>query len=291
MPKSRILPPADGARLAALDPTTLGRPFHLLPVFLRLVEQELADFVAHELNARYRAQFQFKGVQAGQADLDPERRTWHRLDGAGIGVNVARPLLLRILDYRYGGRTSPALPASQPPRETETERRLARMLGERLTARLVQAVWRLSRRTLPTLKTPPAVETLPFPPGDAPAWHMQLTLGEAGSGGASQIGLALDAAVFAQVLRQLSLQAALPGPAAGKTLARPFAEQLSIRLAARLMEKRLTLGEILDLRVGSVLPVSLQQQADVYIGRTRVFTAAVAESHGKLCLTSFDDAE
>lgn len=288
MPKSRILPPADGARLAALDPTTLGRPFHLLPEFLRLVEQELADFVAHELNARYRAQFQLKGLQAGQADLDPERRTWHRLDGACVGISVARPLLLRILDYRYGGRASPAAPSSQPPRETETERRLARMLGERLTARLVQAVRRLSRSALPTLKVPPAVETLPFPPSEAPAWHMTLTLGEAGSGGASQIGLALDAAVFAQVLRQLSRHGAA-GP--GKTLPRPFAEQLTIPLSARLMEKRLTLGEIFDLKVGTVLPVSLQQQADVYIGRTRVFTAAVAESHGKLCLTTFDDAE
>lgn len=289
MPKSRLIPPADGARLAALDPTTLGRPFHLLPAFLRLAEQELADFVAHELNTRYRSQFQLKSLQAGQPGHDTRRRTWHRVDSACVGISVARPLLLHILEYRYGGReTAPAAPA-QPQRETETERRLARMLGERLAARLIHAVRRLAKSGLPVLKTPPAVETLPFPPGEEPAWEMVLTLGEAGSGGSSQVGLALDAAVFGQVLRQLSRHGEVPTPS--KTLARPFSEQLTITLNARVMEKRLTLGEIIDLQVGTVLPVSLQQQADVYIGRTRVFSASVAESHGKLCLTTFDDAE
>ncbi len=274
--------------MTALDPTTLGRPFHLLPAFLRLVEQELADFVAHELNARYRAQFQFKTLKAGKPGHDTSQRTWHRVDGACIGISVARPLLLRILDYRYGGRDTPS-PSAQPHRETETERRLARMLGERLAARLVQAVWRLAKNDTPMLKSAPAVETLPFPPGEQPAWEMVLMLGEAGSGGVSEIGLALDAAVFAQVLRQLARHDG--AQTQGKPLARPFAEQLTITLNARVMEKHLSLGEIFDLKVGSVLPVSLQQQADVYIGRTRVFTAAVAENHGKLCLTSFDDAE
>ena len=45
-----------------------------------------------------------------------------------------------------------------------------------------------------------------------------------------------------------------------------------------------------DLQVGDVIPISLSR-ADVLLEESRLFTAAVTEHKGKLCLTSFEDAE
>jgi hypothetical protein len=49
-------------------------------------------------------------------------------------------------------------------------------------------------------------------------------------------------------------------------------------------------GALFDLKVGDVIPVDVGR-ADVLLDEARLFTAAVAEHKGKLCLTSFEDAE
>ncbi|KZE31733.1 flagellar motor switch protein FliM [Crenobacter luteus] len=290
MPKSRILPRADGAGLPALDPATLGRPFHLLPAFLRLLEQELSDFVAHELNGRYRARFRLQSLKAGTVEEGTGAGSWHPLDEGHVGVRVERPLLLSVLEYRYGGRAAAgsARLAPQTQHETETERRLARLLGERIAPHVRRAVWRLAGDGLPAGGAAEAPATLPFPPCEAPAWTLALTLGEAG-GGASRIALAFDAPAFAAVLRLLARRRAHAEPRPAPATA--FSERLKVALCARLVEKRMTLGDIVDLKVGTVLPVGLKPRADVRIGPRRVFSANVAERHGRLCLTSFDDAE
>jgi flagellar motor switch protein FliM len=57
-----------------------------------------------------------------------------------------------------------------------------------------------------------------------------------------------------------------------------------------LVSKEITLGTLFGLQVGDVIPVSVGR-ADVVLDNSRLFTAAVAEHKGKLCLTSFEDAE
>jgi len=59
---------------------------------------------------------------------------------------------------------------------------------------------------------------------------------------------------------------------------------------ARLVERPLTLGELMDLHEGDVIPVSLGL-ADVLVDGAPLMRAAVAEHKGKLCLTSFEDTE
>ncbi len=49
-------------------------------------------------------------------------------------------------------------------------------------------------------------------------------------------------------------------------------------------------GHAAGLRVGDVIPVTFDS-SDVLIGDARLFTAAVTEHKGKLCLTSFADVE
>jgi flagellar motor switch protein FliM len=50
------------------------------------------------------------------------------------------------------------------------------------------------------------------------------------------------------------------------------------------------LGSLLDLKVGTILPISLGV-ASVQIDNSPLFSAQVAEHKGKLCLTSFEDLE
>ena len=61
-------------------------------------------------------------------------------------------------------------------------------------------------------------------------------------------------------------------------------------LEGRLVSKQVQLGALFDLRVGDVIPVSLSR-TDVMLDDSRLFTAAVSEHKGKLCLTSFEDVE
>ena len=74
------------------------------------------------------------------------------------------------------------------------------------------------------------------------------------------------------------------------TATKPFPARLQLTLRARLLEKEVSLATLLDLRLGDVLPISVGD-ADVLIGDSRLFTASVAEHHGKLCLTSLADVD
>jgi flagellar motor switch protein FliM len=76
----------------------------------------------------------------------------------------------------------------------------------------------------------------------------------------------------------------------GTTPDTALADRLRITLVGQLVRKQMQLGEVLDLHPGAVVPISLGA-ADVMVGASRLFTAAVAERKGKLCLTSFEDLE
>ena len=65
---------------------------------------------------------------------------------------------------------------------------------------------------------------------------------------------------------------------------------LKVKLDGRLVTHEITLETLFGLKVGDVIPVSVGR-ADVLLDDARLFTAAVAEHKGKLCLTSFVDAE
>jgi flagellar motor switch protein FliM len=70
----------------------------------------------------------------------------------------------------------------------------------------------------------------------------------------------------------------------------PLAQRLQVGLHGRLVSKEVPLGSLFDLQVGDIIPVSLHR-ADVLLDDSRLFTAAVTEHKGKLCLTSFEDVE
>ena len=105
----------------------------------------------------------------------------------------------------------------------------------------------------------------------------------------ASLWIVLDDAAMGRLLRSIAPSREKAAKPAAQQ-AQPVAARLALMLTGRLLEKELPLGDVLDLRPGDVIPVSLGL-ADVLVDDSRLFTAAVTEHTGKLCLTSFDDAE
>jgi flagellar motor switch protein FliM len=283
--KSKPMSPASPE---VLDPCHLGRPVHLLPTFCNALRDDLSELFRTGMNRRYRSSFQ--AGEAGMAEAEsPSQagRWWTYSTRVGcIGLALDRSVVLAALHYRYGGHTATAAgaPAADAPvRETATEERLAALLG-------LQFVGMLAARIdagLGAAAVPhdfEAATACPPPPAGTPTLRIAIeerTLGVQGA-----LRFTLDAAWMARLLHRL-LAARTREPAPGD---RPLAARLQLTLAGRLLRKEMSLGELADLRVGDVIPVSLGA-TEVVVDDSLLFRAAVAERSGKLCLTSFEDTE
>lgn len=288
MPKAKILSPEQAARVQPLDATTLGRPFHQLPLLMPLIEARVHEFVRSELSQRYRAALVLGSMRYTREVSTCPRWSWHRVGSSSIGVHIERPLLLRILDCRYGGRTAQTDAAQTEQPETETEFRLARMLGATLAPLLPEFIAQSCGDT--PLPLPPA-QHLPVAPGSTPVFALILQLTENDGSPCGAIRLSLDRDSLDRLLRASSTHLA-PRPASASGTPGPhFGETLRLRLQARLQPQSLSLGEVLDLRVGQIIPALHPGSAHVHIGRSRLFRASVVEHEGRLCLTSFTDEE
>ncbi|MGL4268439.1 MAG: flagellar motor switch protein FliM [Plesiomonas sp.] len=61
-------------------------------------------------------------------------------------------------------------------------------------------------------------------------------------------------------------------------------QQVPLRLQTTLCEKSLTLGEVMDLQVGDVIPVDMPSQLTVRAGNSALYKARIAERNGNLVL-------
>ena len=121
------------------------------------------------------------------------------------------------------------------------------------------------------------------------SWIVSVALSDVGAGQSGQFWFSLDKRLMADVLRGLLPERAQAKKALRGSV-RPLASRLQVTLEGRLVSKQVQLGALFDLRVGDVIPVSLSR-TDVLLDDSRLFTAAVSEHKGKLCLTSFEDVE
>lgn len=277
----------------ALDPRTLGRPVHLLPRFTQLLEEHLSEMLRATVNRRYHSNFQVTGMS-----MFPLQSTWS--SGAEwtaysgpsgiIAIAIERPLVLRILSYRYGIADEAVSSESMPrlPAKTATEERLEGVLGcqfAETVAACIRSVAASSREEeeLPSEFKPVAG---PLAPAHG-AWVVKAELQDAQQVEGS-LQILLDESWISRLLEGLA-------PLREKTVepsvhVAPLEKRLQLRIVARLLEKEISLGELEDLKIGSVIPVSLGA-TDVLIDDSRLFTATVAEHNGKLCLTSFQDTD
>ena len=291
----------------ALDPRTLGRPVHLLGRFTERVRRELNGIFQAKINRRYGAHFEITQVsleRAMHARFAEDPRRWLAFEAGehSMAFAIDRSILLCLLGYRYGGIASsdpaaPVAPAADElltAPETATEERLAGSLGRQLLASICASIEALeadNSALRPAAHHHPQHDELTPAPRHTrmamkDAWILSASILEHDSRLEGRLWFQLDEAWIARLLRALAparRRAALPD-----TVALPA--HLRLTLTARLVEKPITLGALLDLRVGDVIPATLGN-AGVLIGDSQLFTASIAEHKGKLCLTSFEDME
>ena len=268
-----------------LDASLLGRPVHLLPAFAAQLRDDLAQALRTGAQRRYWGSCQVGALAFARADgaIDGARWMSFGADDGAIGFRLDRALLLRVLNLRYGQGEPDTDIASV--RVTATEERLALALGLQLATVLATRI-AINRGTA-ALDAPARVQegVAAIAPA-AGAWLLQLDVVDGAGVAVGRAEFALDQALMASVLRGLMPARAAAAPAA----AAPLATRLHVQLAGRLMRQQMLLGSLFDLRVGDVIPVSLQR-TDVLLDDARLFTAAVTEHQGKLCLTAFEDAD
>lgn len=289
MSRTKIVSHKGAPPFQRVEPTLLGRPFPLLSTLTPLMESKLANFIRHEINQRYRANFILHTLHHGLPSNHNPHWTWHRNGESTFGIGIERPLLLRILDYRYTTRhgiVSNARDASPLP-VTQTELRLSRLLGEQITRCLLSCIDHLECTDPPHHASHDAVDTLPFPPSTSLEWEIRVEIGERGRDETQSLYIVLDRMALERVFKSRSGH---PHNAQRLSHSSPLslADQLNVHLRAQLVEKKLTLGDLADLKVGTILPIALQARANICIGPLRAFSALITEDHGKLCATSFN---
>ncbi|MFO7305751.1 MAG: FliM/FliN family flagellar motor C-terminal domain-containing protein [Gammaproteobacteria bacterium] len=275
-----------------LDPRTLGRPVHLLDKYTERFRKDLIDLFQAWFNRRYRAQFEIGALRFEQ-DVPASSHRWlnFRSDAGSIAFCTDRKVLLCILAYRYGVSPSEMKVPSDinewNERETATEQRLASRLGRQLVAAAAAAIEGLqsdaSAVGQPQEFTPSATAI-----GDG-AWTLSVAVTEQVYGLEGTLRFRFDEEWIGRLMRALAPRRERREGIV-RTDTQPLPSRLRLTLNARLIEKQIDLGTLLDLRVGDVIPVTVAS-ADVLIGDSHLFTASVAEHKGKLCLTCFEDVE
>ncbi|TWI67586.1 flagellar motor switch protein FliM [Pseudoduganella lurida] len=268
-----------------LDPALLGRPVHRLPQFAARLREALAAALRAPGGRRYWAAFELEGVAFARYEGGAEGVRWQHYSAGGAGVlgfALERKVLLGVLDYRYARGAGGDPVEESRVRVTATEERLAVVLGQQLALVVGSGIAAAVPGGLPLTGPLAAVDGNPPARG---SWIVTMTVRQGDSAG--RVWFALDKALMSDVLR--ALQPERERPRARKPAA-PLPQRLQVALAGRLVSKEVTLGALFDLRVGDVIPVSLHR-ADVMLEESRLFTAAVTEHKGKLCLTSFEDIE
>ncbi len=270
-----------------LDPCLLGRPVHLLPQFAVRLQDDL-DAAMQGSARRYWGGWRLDGVEFGRVPQDPGLR-WMAATGALGTVSVAfeRGLLLTLLERRYGGRSAAATPRDPgSERITATEERLVVVLTQHMIDLLYARVAASVAMEVAPVPVPAGAVIASTMPGKS-AWTVCVTVRDA-NGAIGRCWIAPDQSLMGAILG--SLRPDQPRTHAVRGPAEPLSSKLQVKLDGQLVSKEITLGALFDLKVGDVIPVNVGR-ADVLLDEARLFTAAVAEHKGKLCLTSFEDAE
>jgi flagellar motor switch protein FliM len=292
-----------------LDPCLLGRPVHLLPAFAAGLAEAIGAEMASPGGRRHWGAYRLEHLAFERAPEQPGLR-WLGVSGPyGVAaVAFERTLLLELLEGRYA-RRRPATSAAvqQSPaleRVTATEERLAVTLAQQLAgqldARVADGLARLDSAPAP-VRTGAGAAIVPAGAPGKTGWVLRAVLRaqygrrdtdeptQAAPEG--QIWIGLDHALMACVLQGIKADRGAVRAAGGARMpGEPLATRLEVKLDGCLVSKEITLATLFGLQVGDVIPVALGR-ADVVLDNSRLFTAAVAEHKGKLCLTSFEDAE
>jgi flagellar motor switch protein FliM len=282
-----ISTPDTASQHQVLDPCLLGRPVHLLPQFAARLEDDL-DTAMQGSARRYWTGWRLESVEFGRVPQENNLRWMAVLGALGtVAVAFERGLLLTLLERRYGGRSAGATPRDpEMERVTSTEERLGVVLTQQMVDLLYVRVAASVAMDVAPYPVPANAVVPSTMPGES-NWALRVQV-RSNHDHTGQFWIAPDQQLMAAILGTLRPENARQVVTRGPS--EPLATRLQVKLDGRLVSKEITLGALFDLKVGDVIPVNVGR-ADVLLDEARLFTAAVAEHKGKLCLTSFEDAE
>ncbi|HEY0488499.1 MAG TPA: hypothetical protein VGD30_03215 [Telluria sp.] len=277
-----------------LDPCLLGRPVHLLPQFAAQLTDDLAVAMRVPGARRYWEAFELLSVEFVRAPEPGLAGRWlgFACGPGALAFSIGRGDLLSILNYRYGRRGQAPAPAPDPAtvKVTATEERLAVVLGQQICAVMAQRV--AANLAQAGIEPDGAAAAPPLPrPALAPApgsWTLAVTVRDIHTAGLVIYWASLDQPLMAAVLQGLVPERLRERASRGAGV--PLASTLQVRLDGRLVSKEITLETLFAMKLGDIIPVSLGR-AQVLLDESPLFTAAVSEHNGTLCLTSFEDTE
>ncbi|NML63331.1 hypothetical protein HHL21_20010 [Massilia sp. RP-1-19] len=278
-----------------LDPCLLGRPVHLLPQFAAQLTDDLAAAMRVAGARRYWEAFELLAVDFVRTPEPGQAGRWLGFAGSAgaMAFSIGRAGLLSILNYRYGRRGQAPGPAPDPAtvKVTATEERLAVVLGQQVCVVLAQRVAANLARAGQGAAAIAAAAPIQPRPALAPvagSWTVGVTLRDIHSGEPLTYWITLDQALMAAVLQGLAPERLRER--ATRQSGVPLGSTLQVRLDGRLVSKEITLETLFALKLGDIIPVSLGR-AQVLLDESPLFSAAVSEHNGTLCLTSFEDTE
>ena len=245
-----------------LNPALLGRPIQTL------------DALAKTLSLRIGQHLQETGhrsvaLELREASWQPVRPGNCNGAEAPLLIELSRSTVHALMDARYGFHAEEEIASASDLPVSATEKRITEQLHQAITD-AVQALIRPANK-------PPAACTQPY----AWQWSAQIQVANAAP---QDLRITLCAALSAQ------LELLLQRPRSTKPATTTDTALLAIELQALLLEKTVSAADIQQLQVGSVLPITLNRTL-VHLNGQAMLAASVAENHGKLHLTAFENLE
>lgn len=275
--KVRIYHHGEHPEMMKLEINKLGRPYHKIQkIFL-----DKHDHFDGKLNIYFLKKFR---VNISLKSLHFEMDVWHKQaqifssEIGSLAIIIDRPLLLNVLHDYYGLSKDTQVISTQQTPVTRTEERLKSKLAQELAMLITDDSLFGS-----PLQINPDYASLNT------NWSYRIEFALDGYDGT--FSLLLDSAHVDRLLatlRQNTEHSARPGMEQSASTQTSFMA-LPVRLTGHLATVSLKVADLMQLKSGDILPISLADRVPLFIGRQPLMTAVIAEDHGKLFFSGFTD--
>lgn len=263
-----------------VDVSKLGRAYHKIPKIIT----EKFDSIESRLSIFFLKKYRMNAALRNMTfDTDCHLKHAQIFENAygNIGFAINRQFLLNILHTYYGlskDTTPVACDTDQPV--TKTEERLRNKLGHEL-AQLTMVQEILAEEM--ELKNDYSSVINQW------AWCIQFWLEGYDEYCFSILLDAHHVDILLASLRQKNARDDRQSQSLNPAQIENMFVSLPLSLTGKLASLNLTVSQLMEIKPGDILPVSLNEPVPVYIGNEQLFSAAIAEDRGKIYMTDFND--
>ncbi|MBK0032052.1 FliM/FliN family flagellar motor switch protein [Erwinia sp. S43] len=262
-----------------LEVNKLGRPYHKIPKIFNDMHDSLDGKLNTYFLKKYRVNVTLRTMRF-EMDVWQKHTQILSSDIGSLAFDIDRSLLLSVLHDYYGlnKERQEGFTAEETP-VTKTEERLKNKLALELVA-LITGEGLFGK----------ALQIKPDPASLINQWSYKITFTLEGYQGG--FSLLLDNTHVDRLLANLRQQAEMcPLAHAEQPVVNVQTSfmTLPVRLTGRLVSIPMTVAELLTLKHGDILPMSLSDRVPLLIGKQPLFNAVIAEDHGKLFFSEFNE--